>query len=233
MSEATVKHDGAGGFQAIGETPVKPTADQKRWRRNLDRAYVDGFDGGWPNLHFTDSGKQRLAHIVGVANGFELLANEAGAHKLMDDLGQQLDYLNDFGGEVEEEVEGDTIKYPKFRVILGDDGTFGGFGIAWYQAVDQKTAGEWRDALGGVGEHERMNEYREQRDATYRTAERLTLYRAYRPSWAENASKYHRYLHCDVLYRYSFNGGLLFHGLAHDPMAVRIGGKGNLWSVHT
>ena len=105
-------------------------------------------------LSFDESGAARLANIAGFLRGLtflegtgspmEQLAATVGpsgselALHLAVSLDDKLSYLANYGGEREFEVEAagegreaQVVKVPSYKVLLYDDGTFGGFGILW------------------------------------------------------------------------------------------------------
>ena len=109
----------------------------------------------WGNLTFADTGSARLANIAGwltalgtlEAGNMEKLAGLSNlkglSRRLAADLDKQLTYQGSYGGTYahvcEERVEEDggdiTVKLPRFKVTLSDDGTFGGFAVFWYRPI--------------------------------------------------------------------------------------------------
>lgn len=85
-------------------------------------------------LNFTPQGLARYGQVLGWLHGLASTNREL-ARALARDFFARLDYLADYGGEIEEEWEGRTIRYSKWRVSLGDDGTFNGFTLGWYRAI--------------------------------------------------------------------------------------------------
>lgn len=105
-------------------------------------------------LRWTDSGLARLAHTLGVIVGVKMGGDEEKAASLAEDFVKHLDHLSGWGGERVlidwfygkrmpddyERVPGDlTVSVPPVIVQISDDGTFGGFGLAWYSLVDNAT----------------------------------------------------------------------------------------------
>lgn len=83
-------------------------------------------------VRFTDSGKARISQIFGWIVG--LSANEQTlpfAEQAAEDIASRLDWLAQYGGEVEDGHRGNK---PKYLVQLHDDGTFGGFSVLWFVA---------------------------------------------------------------------------------------------------
>ena len=108
----------------------------------------------WGNLTFADTGSARLANIAGwltalgtlEAGNMEKLAGLSDlkglSRRLAADLDKQLTYLGSYGGTYnhvcEEGIDGEpevTVKLPRFKVALSDDGTFGGFAVSWYRPI--------------------------------------------------------------------------------------------------
>ena len=85
----------------------------------------------WPNLAFEESGLTRLAGIAGWVLGLAQGGKRELAESLAEDICNQLMYLNEYGGIVE-----GTKRIPRFRVVLSDDGTFGGFSLMWYSVTE-------------------------------------------------------------------------------------------------
>jgi len=108
-------------------------------------------------LSFEESGAARLANIAGflkglctvaelsplealAATGSEAVGPRELALHLAVSLDEKLSYLASYGGEREFEVEAaaegreaQVVKAPGYKVVLYDDGTFGGFGILWHR----------------------------------------------------------------------------------------------------
>lgn len=200
---------------------------------------MDGPDGRWSRrLHFTKSGEARLAAtlgwIVGLARGGRL----PFAKSLAEDLVLSLDRLASYGGNVEPDRIAKGLAYgaatdawlevaervalPRFRVVLDDDGTPGGFALSWYEGLVGYEVHEKR--LAGEEFHEALTRLR--------VNESLDLSERVRNPKYEDGFDY-----VWVHYVYDWNGGLLYHGPGGgEVFAVDIGaamGRNVLWSVHT
>ena len=92
------------------------------------------------NLIFTPAGYARMWHIIGYCqaaydHGDE--ATKADATRLLTDLHDRLQYLNDFGGRLE------GFNVPRYRVAVADDGCWGSFAIAWFHAIEPAKYYDW------------------------------------------------------------------------------------------
>lgn len=177
-------------------------------------------------LYFEPSGSARLAHIAGFLYGLtiqgkmtpmeQIAAVAAGspsphdlALSLAVDLDEKLTYLANYGGEQEIVVEGDpddpdyptqTITVPRYKVVLYDDGTFGGFGILWHrpyttEQVQAKAREHDEAAYQGKnddGSEMDPEEYHRRWDAALEAAQKglkirkeLEDFRSWSPSWVK------------------------------------------------
>jgi hypothetical protein len=179
-------------------------------------------------LVFEPSGAARMANIAGFLRGLEMAGASMGvmeqlvaagsgtlsspqelALHLAESLNNKLTYLGDYGGTREFEVEEATedreatvIKVPAHKVLLYDDGTFGGFGILWHrpyttdqvQAKARKHDEEAYQGKTAAGEELDAEESRTRWDAALKKAEEglrirkgLEEYRTWTPHWAAKA----------------------------------------------
>lgn len=142
-----------------------------------------------------------------------------------------------------DEVEG-TVRAPRMRLVLTDDGTFGGFGLAWYRAISnfdrlklarsldeeacsscdlpsEESNRRWMVALEKAGDKLRLRKDLEET-------------RYYTPKWANaETPSYIRTSGATIHYGYSFNGGLLYHGPGGGEVFAVTLGEVRGWSVHT
>lgn len=172
-------------------------------------------------LVFEESGRARLANIAGFLQGLmltvegsslEQLAGAGGttrqslAEHLAYNLDQKLRCLADYGGTKEIAVEESSDKMaaqmilvPAYRVVLYDDGTFGGFGVLWHRpyTMDQiKAKAREKDEAAYQG-REHGEELAEDVSRTrwdtaltsvredLRIRKELEVYRHYTPRWAK------------------------------------------------
>lgn len=199
------------------------TEEAKPQLPRLDKSYTVLHEQ-WGNLHFTDRGASRLHHMAGFILGAKACGKDDVAEGLAADLCQQLDWLNRYGGDAEFAMEdGGTLTCPAYRVILSDDGTFGGFGVLWHSVVHPEKVREAKQAMPWGDEPHK--EWMKRLSEAHQWRTELELWRCYKTSSDQMERAY-------VQYRYSFNGGLLFQGFGFDPTAVVIG-KCKYWSIHT
>jgi hypothetical protein len=197
----------------------------------------------WRRIHFTETGKARLAHTIGLLQGMNL-CNPVAAHKLADDLVKYLDYLNGYAGDLDspegnKSWTGEFLKYPAYRIVLGDDGGIGSFSIGWYRAIPHKAMMDLAQTIAdtlSLERHQFKHEDLKQDDARpiwdealeasrtqLKLRKELEEYRMYRPEW--DTEKTFGFCYEWVSYGYCFNGGLIFH--YGDDIT-----KGH-WSTHT
>ena len=209
----------------------------------------------WPGLYFTRSGEGRLMNIAGYIVGLHQCGQEDLANKLAKSLDAKLMYLGSYGGKREFETSGTPgkVSLPEWRVFLGDDGTFGGFTVAWYRAIafdvlrkqaeeylprikekypDWNYDDQWRQAFADVRD---TNGIPSKGSELYKACQD---YRTYAPDWVVKARKrgekglINSTFH--VEYGFSHNGGLILHGMGNDPFCVDVSDdKDPHWSVHT
>ena len=209
----------------------------------------------WPGLYFTRSGEGRLMNIAGYIVGLYQSGKEELATKLAESLDAKLMYLGRYGGTREFETPGtpSKVSFPEWRVFLGDDGTFGGFTISWYRVIaldvirkqaeeylprlvekcpDWSYDDQWGQALAGTRKRNGIP------DKTSEIYKACQDYRTYAPDWVSKArERGEKGVLNDgfsVEYGYSFNGGLLLHGMGNEVFAVDLSNdNGPRWSVHT
>lgn len=193
------------------ETSPAPVDHLKPW---LNAAY--GRSGGvtsqYRDIVFTVEGEGRVMQIAGWLMGLTHAGQREMAEKIAEDINAQFQYLNDYGGMMEASFEDGSpiVNVPRYVVQLGDDGTFGGFTVGWYRAFregspeDGDRHGCLRNRWDGIVDH---------------------------PRWGpqtEGPREIVRYL-----YRFSMNGGLLYHGPGGgETFSVSIGNP-RFWSIHT
>lgn len=190
---------------------------------------------------FTPGAVARFASIAGWLTGLKHGGKRDLAEALATDLDAALARLASYGRREEFEVIDGTrasvvgrVTVPRMKVVLGDDGTFGGFTIAWYSAITLgQIAKRAREAHPGAYESEDGDDWRKALDATregLRLRRELDELLYYKPDWAADESYRSSEL---VQYAYAFNGGLLYHGPGRGEVyAVTIGDVRG-WSIHT
>lgn len=151
--------------------------------------------------------------IAGWLVGLNCAGQREMAEKIAEDINAQLAYLNGYGGMVESEFEdGSPVpNVPRYMIQLGDDGTFGGFTVGWYRAIrdsslpDGDSDGMLRNRWGSFVDHQRWSP---QTEGVLREVVRF-------------------------VYRFSMNGGLLYHGPGGGETFSVTVGTPRFWSIHT
>lgn len=201
------------------------------------------FTGSWRNLHFEEGGKTRLASVAGWLMGMRQFGNVEQAGLLAHDLHQKLLYLNEYGGTVDltpENAQDDRkLEFPKFKVVIHDDGTFNGFSIAWYRLMPFEDVK--RHAQNLLGEEDNRN--RDGFEWTswdrvltdtrkhFRIFEPLRESRYYWPDWDKERSCGTEMVSAE--YKFSHVGGLLYHGVGKGNNFAMVLGECKGWSIHT
>jgi hypothetical protein len=220
----------------VAEDCVKVFQDLT-WRHGLEGQY----QSHWPNLIFTERAVGRLMATAGFITGLAMAEKEALAEKLALSLFSNLMYLAEYGGEeefaairgantaveggpeaVEEFIKESTYgtgTAKRFRVVLGDDATFGGFSIQWYRLVTDAA----RIRHLSVGQDDPVQSESHLRTVISRSIEaRVNVPGSDHGSWV------------GLDYLASMYGGLLCHGMGQEVFAVDISSdSGPRWSVHT
>ena len=196
------------------QTEISPTPTVDHLKTWLDAAYgrSGGVTGLYRNIVFTVEGEARVMQIAGWLVGLTHAGKRDLAEKIAEDINSNLEYLNGYGGTEQAAFEdGSPVpNVPRYVVQLGDDGTFGGFTVAWYRAFregspeDGDRHGCLRNRWDSIVDHSRWGPQ------------------------TEGPREVARYL-----YRFSMNGGLLYHGPGGgETFAVTLGDV-RFWSVHT
>jgi hypothetical protein len=204
-------------------------------------------------LHLQGSALGRFGQIAGWLTGLAHAGKADLAAKLAEDFDASLkgalagcaceDMEVRRDGFSSDEGEG-TVRAPRMKLVLTDDGTFGGFGLAWYRAIsnfdrlklarslDEEAysscdlpAGEserrWATALEKAGDKLRLRKDIEEM-------------RYYTPSWANaETPSYIRTTGAIIHYGFVYNGGLLYHGPGGGEVFAVTLGDVRGWSVHT
>jgi hypothetical protein len=140
-------------------------------------------------------------------------------------------------------VEG-VVRAPGFSLVLMDDATFGGFGLAYYRAVSNyerlATARSLDEEAYSSGDlprdeaHQRWMLALEKAGRKLMLNKELEVMRYYTPSWANDETpSYMRNTGVPVHYGYYRNGGLLYHGPGGGEVFAVTLGAGGLWRTHS
>lgn len=196
---------------------------------------------------FTEAGKMRLAHIVGHIVGLYHGEQQDIAIKMAESLDSNLRRLcyNNARTELplDGNVEGGTVvEAPAVKVVLGDDGTFGGFRVGWYRPIAPRVyEAKVKEArqIKGESPDKEFNKVKAEFYTTAELARRML-------NITERVDPHHRYSDeltehkyvadygsVQVYYTYSHPGGLLYHGPGGgENFAVTLENNA-LWSIHT
>ena len=85
---------------------------------------------------FTEEAKSRMGQIVGYIVGMSHAGHDDFAGDLADSIDFQIRNLSNPDTKMKFTVAGSPVEVPSHKAILHDDGTFGGFGICWYRAIN-------------------------------------------------------------------------------------------------
>jgi len=142
-----------------------------------------------------------------------------------------------------ESVEG-TVRAPRMKLVLTDDGTFGGFLLAYYYAISnfkRLTLARSLDEeaysscdLPRDEAHQRWVLALEKAGDALKLRKDLELIRYYTPVWANDETpSYIRTSSEIVHYGYASNGGLLYHGPGGGEVFAVAIGEGRIWRTHS
>lgn len=219
---------------------------------NCSYSYMNRLFDRWKRrVYFTDNGKARLGAIVGYIIGLKHAGQEELAEKLAQDIDEKIEQLsmkhNDFVvektvkttvGEDGKEVSTDvSTSVPMRKCVVGDDGTWHGFGLMFYRLLAPEVYEETlkKHQADISAEREAGKEVYE--TAHYRTVKQLKILERIDPNaaYSEELTEY-RFLdkgQTKFYYVPGFNGGLIYHGPgAGQTFTVNFGG-GSLWGIHT
>lgn len=223
------------------------------------------FEERYPGVIFTDSGATRFAFtagwIVGVARGDRkvglTLAREfdLAFQNLSSDL---VDY--EVRSQYRPDVVDGTVQVRRGKVVVNDDGTFGGFGIVWYyplrsNAIREKAieidpaaytsedGSKWcrardaaKEALHVRTDLQESRHYWPSYDVvtegveTSAGGEGVEAY-----SWPIKIHSAGTMSHVFVDYAFAYNGAMIYRGPGRtaEPFCVNLGSDDRLWTVHT
>ena len=211
-----------------------------RHMNTLARHYKD------QGVLFTEAGKMRLAHIVGHIVGLYHAEQKDIALKMAESLDSNLCRLCYNSRRVEMPLDGKVkrlfVEAPTAKVVLGDDGTFGGFSVGWYQPISPTVYEDRVKEARQIKDESPDKEFNKVKAEYYSAAElarhMLNITERVNPhdQYSDELTE-HRYVtdhgSVKVYYRYSHPGGLLYHGPGGgENFAVTLESNA-LWSVHT
>tara|TARA_R110000824_G_scaffold199734_2_gene383686 strand:+ start:4008 stop:4646 length:639 start_codon:yes stop_codon:yes gene_type:complete len=191
----------------------------------INHGYATCLSSQWESrtLLFSDRARMRLNHIAGFIHALSIGDDQQVelATKLAVDLNESLRYLSGYGGMMDDEDAGtfpcgkQVPDVPRFKIVLHDDGTFGGFSVHWYHVLGRVVPDDRHGNLLSKLDIDGLYDFK--------------LFTEH--CWKPDGQPFHDRVRFDyVFYR---NGGLLLHGLGNQPFAVRIGDDRSYWSIHT
>jgi len=216
---------------------------------NLSYGYLNGLIRHYKDhgVLFTETGKVRLAHIAGHMVGLYHAEQKDIAIKMAESLDSNLRRLcyNNARTELplDGNVEGGTVvDAPTTKVVLGDDGTFGGFSVGWYRPIAPGVYEAKVKEARQIKDKSPDEEFNNVKAEYYSTAElarhmlniteRVDPHARYSDELTE-----HKYVadhgSVQIYYRYSHPGGLLYHGPGGGENFAITLETNALWSIHT
>ena len=197
------------------------------------------FDRYKPRVMFTDAAKARMGQIVGYIIAMKQAGNTGFAESLAEAIDTKINQLSPVENVTGFSVgDSQVVEVPARKATLHDDGTFNGFSILWYQAVDINRYQEVYQDI--VDANSRLpytpGEYRV--SAVDATAEKLGIQERVNPhdTYSDELT-HHKYVKglgsVNIYYTQSHNGGLIYHGPgAGETFTTNLGGEA-LWGIHT
>ena len=183
----------------------------------------------------------RFGQIAGWLAGLDHAGGRDIANTFADDFDRVLKYTLAGCEEVDTPVlapaDGEvlgTMRAFSRKCVLGDDGTFGGFSVMWYQRVtayDRITKAREIDPVAWASEEDSISSGWDNALATADKHFRIDpkLDHRYWP-----VSRTGRYMsNVLVHYGYTGNGGLLYHGPGSGEVFAVTLGNVRSWSLHT
>jgi|TARA_R110000824_G_scaffold115066_1_gene265975 hypothetical protein len=189
------------------------------------------FDRYKPRVMFTDAAKARMGQIVGYIIAMKQAGNTEFAESLAESIDTKINQLSPVENMTEFSVgDGQVVEVPARKATLHDDGTFHGFSILWYQAVD---INRYREVYQEIVDANSL--YILPSDATI---EKLGIQERVNPhdTYSDELT-HHKYIEGEgsvkIYYTQSHNGGLIYHGPgAGETFTTNLGGEA-LWGIHT
>lgn len=214
---------------------------------NLPYGHMNRLIERWKGrVYFLDSGKARLGAVLGYIVGMVHAGQKEFAAELAANFDRNMGQLsfkhNDYEFKVTEEQDGEqierTVKVPNRKCLLGDDGTWHGFGLMWYRVlrpeVYEEKLAQFQAEIGleradGAVVYDTAHnrvvkalDIRERLDFSSAYSEELTEHRFV-------GNTFHKFYYVP-----SHNGGLIYHGPGHgETFSVNISSGRTLWGIHT
>ena len=182
----------------------------------IDKMYghIDSysFRDRWPILEFTEQSAAKMASIFGYITAMLHLGHVEEAERYANELVNLFDNYISGGEEVEHTFEdmGEerTVKLPSMKAAIHSDGCLHSFTFARYYLVEGN----------GWAHYHKVKDQIEKGEVDPRSG------------WFLN----NKPDHFNALYKFSYNGGIIFHGpQSGETFTVRIADDNNLWGIHT
>lgn len=235
------------------------------WLESVAYGYSSrwAFESKYPGVVFTDSGTTRFAMTAGWILGVARVDRPLGLT-----LAREFDYafrnlssdLTDYEVRSQyrlDEVDG-TVKILSQKVIVSDDGTFGGFSLGWYyplrsNAVREKAieldpdaytsedGRQWYKALDNAkvdlrvrADLQESRSYWPNNDVVTEEVETETTSEGLVETWTKKVHSAVTMSRVFVEYAYAYNGAMIYRGPGRtaEPFVVNLGSE-RLWTVHT
>ena len=184
---------------------------------------------------FTNSGLMRLAtvigYIVGLKHGGQVELAATMATEFLERLRNWIvqDETTEFTLD-----DGQKVKVPSRKCILGDDGCLHSFTLLWMAPIDPNIFNTALWAKQKEYEESDPGNYSNYRWALEATIEELRIVEfAEGKNWAQELTEY-KAMSQKIYYRSSHNGGLIYHGPGQgETFTISLGSSGKLWGIHT
>lgn len=203
-------------------------------------------------LHLSGSALGRFGQVAGWLTGLAHAGKADLAARLADDFDRTLrgalrgceDTDMNVHRHNKDDAPDGSIRAPRMKLVLTDDGTFGGFGLAWYRAVSNveriKRARALDEEAYSSGDlpadqaGRRWSVALDAADTALHIRRDIEEVRYYRPAWAtDDTPSYMRSISEIVHYGFAYNGGLLYHGPGGGEVFAATVGDVRGWSTHT
>jgi len=162
---------------------------------------------------FREGAVARFANIAGWVNGLAMAGQKELASRMADDLDTAMQRLASFTRRYDFSVESGFANAWQNKVVVGDDGTFGGFSFAVIGGIPNERLSASERALCD----DDLAEWVSIKDVSGN----------YVRDWDGCAKQ------TKVHYRFAFNGGLLYHGPGGGEVFAVTLDNSRFWSIHT
>ena len=164
-------------------------------------------------MTFREGAVARFANIAGLVNGLAMAGQKELASRLADDLDTAMQRLAAFARRYDFSVENGFANAWESKVVVGDDGTFGGFSFAVMRGTPNERLSD--------SERERCND---------ELADWVSI-KDVSGAYVRDFGGYHK--QAKIQYAFAFNGGLLYHGPGGGEVFAVTLNNSRFWSIHT